>query len=308
MNLTIFFTFYCDSDIRRKYLELCVKTLFAGGENNNIEILVVDGSPAKDYVLNKKIFTGLSKVRYFHDTESNPFKRCAKYFHKIETDYVLRLLEDIVFVHNKNFLNYVQNDMNLLMNNEKIDVVHYLMVDDSKYEKSGDVIYFQPLDFTGKHIISSDNWKYYDHGENGFKYHYLCNNVLYRTNLLINQWNYLAKNYSSHNAAEAGNMNIYIYNCLKDIRYLRGVVRLFIRFYEKLLHSNEIIKSIVITETLMSCDVLHIGYSRVENKTLLRKKHSISKNLINLRFFNHIPFLNNVKFKRKKSLFGEKNL
>ena len=308
MNLTIFFTFYCDSDIRRKYLELCVKTLFAGKENNNIEILVVDGSPSKDYVLNKKIFTGLSKVRYFHDAESNPFKRCAKYLPEIKTDYVLRLLEDVVFIHNENFLNCVQNDINLLKNNGKIDVVHYLMVDDSKYEQSGDVLYFQPLNFTDKHIMFSGNWRYYDHSENGWLYHYLCNNVLYRTNLLINQWNYLAKNYSTHNSAEAGNMDIYIYNFVRDIRYVRGIVRFFIRSYEKLFHPSEIIKSVVITETLMNCDILHIGYYRVEDKMQLLKNHKISQDLVNLRFFNDICFLNNVKFKRNTSSVSEKIL
>jgi hypothetical protein len=308
MNLTIFFTFYCDSDIRRKYLEMCVKTLFAGIENNNFEMLIVDGSPYQDYVLNKKIFTGFSKVRYIHDTESNPFKRCAKYLPEIKTEYVLRLLEDVIFVHNKKFFTYIKNDINLLKNNPKIDVVHYLMVDDSKYKSLGNILFYEPLNFKDKHILYSKNWRYYDHKENGSLYHYLCNNILYRTDLLVNQWNYLSKHYSNHNSAEAGNMNIYIYNCVSDVRYIRGVVRFFIRTYEKLFHSNEIIKSAVITETLMNCDILHIGYYRVEVKTPFFENYKISQDLVNLRFFNDISFLNNVIFKRNILPVSEKIL
>ena len=269
---------------------------------------MVDGSPPKDYVLNKKIFTGLSKVRYIHDTESNPFIRCAKYLPEIKTGYVLRLLEDVIFVHNKNFFTYIKNDINLLKNNPKIDVVHYLMVDDSKYKSLDDILFYEPLNFKDKHILYFKNWRYYDHKENGWLYHYLCNNILYRTNLLVNQWNYLSKHYSSHNSAEAGNMNIYIYNYVSGIRYVRGAVRFFIRIYEKLFHSSEIIKSAVITETLMNCDILHIGYCRVEVKTPLFENYKISQDLVNLRFFNDISFLNNVKFKRNTLPVSEKIL
>ncbi len=45
-DITIVFTFYCEGEVRRKYLQLCLKSVFGENNHHNISILVVDGSPA----------------------------------------------------------------------------------------------------------------------------------------------------------------------------------------------------------------------------------------------------------------------
>lgn len=294
---TIFYTFYCDSDVRRKYIEICLKTLFDEGEENEYQILVVDGSPLKDFEKNRNIFRNCKNVMYFHDEEENPFKRCIKYFSHIKTEYVLRLLEDVGFNNNKNsFLSLVGEDVEILKNLPAIDVVKYLVVNDCSYRLSGSDLLYEPLGLKYMKFHTFKGRKYYDLSQVGWLYHYFCHNLLYRKSLMERQWLYLADRYLTHNSAEAGNMNIRLYSAVSNIRYIRGCVRLLIRFYEKIFHSDEIIKSVVLTETVDKCDVLHIGYSRVEKRNLFNTNNA--HELKNLRIFGDIEFLDKIKFKR----------
>ena len=234
---------------------------------------------------------------YFHDEEENPFKRCCKYFLHIKTDYVLRLLEDVGFNNNKSsFLELVGKDVEILKNLPTIDVIKYLVVNDGKYELSDNVLFYEPLRLKDMKYQVFEGRKYYDQSQVGWLYHYFCHNLLYRKSLMERQWHYLAERYLTHNSAEAGNMNILIYSVVSKIRYLRGLVRLLIRYYEKLFHSDEIIKSVVMTETVEKCDVLHIGYSRVEKRILIND--SQAPELKNLRIFGDITLLDKIKFKR----------
>ena len=50
-DFTIFFTFFADGEIRRKYIEIALKTLFEKNDKN-IPILVIDSS-SKNYSKNK---------------------------------------------------------------------------------------------------------------------------------------------------------------------------------------------------------------------------------------------------------------
>lgn len=294
---TIFFTFYCDSDIRRKYIEICVNTLFEEGESCDYQILVVDASPLEDFKKNRNIFINCKNVKYFHDEEENPFKRCCKYFSHIKTDYVLRLLEDVGFNNNKNsFLELVGRDVEILKNLPNIDVILYLVVNDSKYELAGNDLFYEPLRLDGMKYQVFEGRKYYDHSQVGWLYHYYCHNLLYRRGLMERQWRYLADRYLTHNSAEAGNMNISLYSVVSNIRYVRGCIRLLIRVYEKIFHSDEIIKSVVMTETVNKCDVLHIGYSRVEKRNLINPAQN--SELKNLRIFGDNALLDKIKFKR----------
>ena len=300
-NLTVFFTYYCDSALRRKYIELCLSSLFQSNSDYGIPVIVVDGSPKKDFLLNRKLFSKCKNLNYIHDTEINPFKRCEKYLNEIKTRYVLRLLEDIVFVHRGDFFERILKDIALLDFHADIDAVHYLMVDDSKYISEGNTLYYEKLNFENMKHFHFKNWLYFNFREKGWLYHYLCNNLLYKRDLFIRQWKYLSKNYLTHNSAEAGNMNIWFYNLFANIRYIRGLIRFMIRLYEKIFHKKEIINSIVLTETLLTCDILHIGYCRIESVQPNYNPVTFGTTLQNLEFFRDINFLSKVKFKRLDS-------
>ena len=299
--ITIFFTFYCDSDIRRKYIEICLKTLFNEGEAKGYQILVIDASPLEDFKKNRNIFVNCKNVMYFHDEEENPIKRCCKYFSQIKTDYVLRLLEDVGFNNNQNsFLDFVNKDVEILKNFPTIDVIKYLVVNDAKYELSGNDLFYEPLRLKDMKFQLFQGRKYYDHSQSGWLYHYYCHNLLYRKSLMERQWHYLANRYLTHNSAEAGNMNISLYSIFSNIRYIRGCIRLLIRMYEKIFHFDEIIKSVVMTETVDKCDVLHIGYSRVEKRN--NTNDDQAPELKNLRIFGDIGSIDKINFKRRENL------
>jgi hypothetical protein len=78
--------------------------------------------------------------------------------------------------------------------------------------------------------------------------------------------------------------------------YLFLMVALWLVNYEKIFHRDEIIKSVVMTETLDKCDVLHIGYSRVEKRNLTNTTKD--PELKNLRIFGDIALLDKIKFRR----------
>jgi len=43
-DFTIFFTFFADGDIRRKYIEIALNTLFDDNNYKNVPIIVIDAS------------------------------------------------------------------------------------------------------------------------------------------------------------------------------------------------------------------------------------------------------------------------
>ena len=298
-EFTIFLTFVCNDEVRRAYICLALKTLFFHCQPKSIPFLVIDGSASEEVKKNKLIFNDVNNLIYVEESESNPFKRSEKHLNLITTPYVLRLLEDAVFLNfSKENFYYIRQDVSLLNSNPEIDVVHYLMVDDKKYFFEDGVLFYCPISFEGKNVIVDGNYKYYNHNENGYIYHYLCNNVLYRTSLFSKQWKYLATNYLTHNDAEAGNINRKLYKMFSDIKYIRGAIRFYYRVFEKIFQKESIIKSAVISQTSLSCDSLHIGYCRVE---LDESKYSANSNdleLKNLLMFNDVLTVEKMVFKR----------
>jgi hypothetical protein len=300
-DCTFFFTFVCENDIRREYIKIAINTLFQEYKKIDIPVMVVDGSSKNEFIENRKIFKKIKNLSYIHDEQANPFKRCHKYLDFIKTNFVLRLLEDAAFLNfSKNDFSYIEKDINLLKSMPNIDVVHYLMVDDNKYLFKNNILSYLPINFNNKVINYYNNYPYYSHSQNGFIYHYLCNNLLYRKDLILKQWAYLAENYLTHNDAEAGNINRKIYKLFSRIRYIRGLIRLFYRFSEKIFKRDSIIKSAVITQTSLECDALHIGYYRVETNDEKYSNNSNDIELKNLDMFNQVSILKVMQFKRYK--------
>ena len=83
-NFTIFFTFFADGNIRRKYIEIALQTLFTHAENINIPIIVIDASSSDDAKKNKQLFHGMNNLTYIQDNDINHFMRCNKYLHLIK--------------------------------------------------------------------------------------------------------------------------------------------------------------------------------------------------------------------------------
>ena len=133
-NFTFFFTFVCNDEIRRTYIEIAIKTLFERCKDIEVPVLVVDGSNGNELEKNRNVFKHIRNITYIEDNENNPFKRCKKYLNLIKTPYVLRLLEDAAFINfSKNDFSAIKKDINILNNKPNIDVIHYLMVDDKSY-------------------------------------------------------------------------------------------------------------------------------------------------------------------------------
>lgn len=292
---TIFFTFICENELRREYINIAFNTLFENCKEIEIPILVIDGSKKKYVNENKKIFNDASNLTYIHDEDENPFKRCNKYFNLIKTNYILRLLEDCAFINfSKNDFIAIKKDIKFLENHPNIDTINYPVVDDTKYSFEKNILNYHPISFERIDINYLEGRPYFKNN-----YHYLCNNVLYRKELILKQWEYLAKNYRTHNDAEAGRINKRLFKIPLRIKYIRGVLIRLIRIYEKIFKKDYISKETYVLDTSLNCDAIHIGYYRVE---MDHEKYFKNGNLIelkNLSFFNDISILKNITFVRK---------
>ena len=298
-DFTIFLTFICNDDLRRAYIKIAIKTLLAHCQNVDVPFLIIDGSNESECLKNKAIFKKINNIDYIIDDDPNPFKRCIRYFDLVRTDFVLRLLEDAAFINfSRDDFSSIKKDIEILKSQPKIDVVHYLMVDDNAYSFRDNILLYEPLSFKNKSIKKFHGWASYSHAQNGYIYHYLCNNVLYRRDLFLKQWNYLAENYLTHNDAEAGNINRIVHNKLSNIKYIGSISRLYHRLFEKFFKKNSIIKSAIITQTSLDCDALHIGYCRVEMQSS-KYDSSNSIELYNLAMFNDLSTLPILEFRRR---------
>ena len=68
-DFTIFFTFFADGDIRRKYIEIALNTLFEENNYQNVPIIVIDASSDNYSKKNKSLFSNFSNVTYINDEE-----------------------------------------------------------------------------------------------------------------------------------------------------------------------------------------------------------------------------------------------
>jgi len=309
-DFTIFLTFFADGEIRRKYIEIALKTLFEKN-NKNIPILVIDSS-SKNYSRdNKTLFLDFTNLTYINDTEKNPFIRCNKYLHLIKTKFTLRLLEDCAYINlsQNNFINVV-NDINLMDRNKKINVIQYPIINEQKFVVKNNTVHYPKTNFSNIKILKDNGYIYYDRSQERKIYHYLCNNLLFRTNFLVKHWNFIASKYNNHSSAEAGDPKFKYYKFFLKYKYLSSIARIINRYIEKIFNSKSIINNIFITQTMLNADVIHIGYYSTENNSgsnFVRKMDDGSNEgtvsvLQNLKVFNDIDLLDNISFKSDNML------
>jgi hypothetical protein len=309
-DFTIFFTFVCNGEIRRKYMEVALKTLFNTIDTHSVPVIVVDASSKGEAKKNHQLFHNLKNLEYIYDDEVNPFTRCSKYLHLIKTKFVLRLLEDCAYINlaKDNFF-YIKHDISLMNRNKEINVIQYPIIDEQKFIVKGNTVYYLSTRFEDKVLLNDDGYVYYDRSQERKIYHYLCNNILYRTNFFLKHWKYIASKYENHSGAESGDISNRFYKLLLKIKYLSSVARLVVRLIEKTVYSKSIINNIIVTEAMLEADVVHIGYESTEaniNSNSVREVNSSQEGSIstlsNLRVFNDINLLNNIRFERVKSL------
>jgi len=260
-DVTIVFTFYCEGELRRKYLQLCLKSVFGENNTNNISILVIDGSPADDAHKNKKLFGDLQNVEYIIDETLNPFVRCKKHFGKIKTPYVLRLLEDCVYL---NFADVIAEklvkDIELLEDLPEYDAVQYPIINEQHFRVEGDFCYYPPIDFYSKPYSETNGNKYYDRGIERKIYSYLCNSLIYRTEFFVAHWTYATLMYKTHNHAEGHKFDHSLWKILNYNRYSRKLGC----FLEYIVFRKDMLKKILVPESINDIHVLHIGYYSTE--------------------------------------------
>ena len=309
-DFTIFFTFFADGSIRRKYIEIALRTLF---DNNckDVPVIVIDASSENYSNKNKSLFSDFSNVTYINDEELNPFIRCEKYLHLITTPFTLRLLEDCAYINlaKDNFL-YIKNDISLMNRNKAINVIQYPIIDEQKFIVKGNTVHYPSTKFEDKVLLNDDGYVYYDRSQERRIYHYLCHNILYRTDFFVKHWEYISSKYENHSSAESGDISNRFYKLLLKIKYLSSIARLINRLIEKTLYSKSIIRNIFITETMLNSEVVHIGYYSTEVNSSSNVVREIDKSsnegtvsvLQNLKVFNDIKLLDNIRFQSDKSL------
>ena len=309
-DFTIFFTFFADGDVRRKYIEIALKTLFVKNLKD-IPIVAIDASSRSYTKKNKDLFLKFSNLTYINDQEVNPFKRCEKYLHYIKTPFILRLLEDCAYINlGKDNFSFIRKDILLMERNKDINVIQYPIIDDQQFILKANTVFYPPSNFEGKTLMSDSDYVYYDRSQERKIYHYLCNNLLYRTDFFIKHWRYVASKYDNHSSAESGDISNSLYQSLLKIKYVSSIARLIYRLTEKVIFRNCIIGNIFITQTMLDADVIHIGYYSTEvnsQSNFVREIDSTDKKgtvsvLKNLKVFNDIELLNNIHFQSDKSL------
>jgi hypothetical protein len=305
-DFTIFFTFYSNSAVRRKYIEIALSTLFNHSDLLAVPIFVIDGSSEEDSIKNRALFSHASNLTYIHDTEINPFLRCNKHLHKINTKYVLRLLEDCAYINlaGIDFCN-IKNDISLMESRPDICVVQYPIINEQQFTVDGSTLYYPAINFDDKKMALENGYRYYNRAQERKHYHYLCNNLLYRSDFLRNHWAYITRNYSSHSTAESGLINSRAFELISRWKPTKAIGKRVVRWIESSFCSDKILSKIVVTETMEKADVIHIGYHSTEQnvegnheREKGSNEHGAVSTLSNLRVFSDIDLLNNITFER----------
>lgn len=197
-----------------------------------------------------------------------------------------------------------------MVQKKNINVIQYSIINEQKFRVKENVVYYPKNNFGNKKLLSDQNYFYYDRSNKRNIYHYLCNNILYKTEFFIKHWNFISSRYFNHSSAESGDLKFKFFKSISNYKYLVSIVRLLNRYFEKFFYSDCVINNIFITETMKTSDVIHIGYYSTEENSesnSVRKMHNVKNKgtltvLQNLKVFNDIKLLNNIKFKREETL------
>ena len=199
----------------------------------------------------------------------------------------------------------IEKDIDLMKNMPGIGVIQYPIINEQEFTVKGSTVYYPSIDFNNINLKEYNGYQYYDRSRERKIYHYLCNNILYRTDFFIRHWGYFTKNYKDHNSAEAGNINSNIFSFLSKWKYSKKISKILVKWLEKIIYAKSVIKNIAVTETMMNADVVHIGYYSTEVNVTENsdREHDVNQygvvsSLSHLKVFNDINLLNSLSFKR----------
>ena len=300
-EFTLLFSFFCESEIRRKYLDLCVKSLFEKMENYEIPVLVIDGSSKNHLLKNKEVFKNIYNLTYIEDSEKNQLKRIANNINFVQTKYLFRVLEDCVFI---NFnCNYIYKDIIVMEFDTQLNAIQYPILNEQSYRIENDTIYYNPINFDKKNIFKIKDRKCYDRSDEIKIYYYLCNNLLYETNFFKKHTKLFSDYFYYHNSAESLNPDKGLISFLGHSKLARFITKILFLFFFK----SKILKRIYVTETINLLDVLHIGYESTETNILSNPERELSSKqadgtfsvIKNLKIFSNITRLKKMKFARE---------
>ena len=96
--------------------------------------------------------------------------------------------------------------------NKAINVIQYPIINEQKFIVKGNTVYYPPSRFEDKVLLDDEGYVYYDRSQERRIYHYLCNNILYRTN-----YSSLTANFVFKWEYKQGSNLYFIYSLYKDV-------------------------------------------------------------------------------------------
>ena len=267
--LTILFVYFCENSTRRQYLKACLKSLNTSFENNNnqIEILVLDGSSHENATKNKIVFSNeVSKVKinYINDTTPNLIKRINNNIEKIKTKFVLRLLEDCIFRTNF-FINDILLDCKLFDFLNTSSTIIYPFIDTEKINIIGKKLTFELPKLNNKKTLKYLNGrKIYNRTEDRPHHNYITANMLYTKIFFCKHIREFSKHGTSIYEAESS-----IFNKAFLPITLQKLIPWQIRSkLMKIILSKSAIQNTYVTETCLNFNIIHIGFESLSDYEL----------------------------------------
>lgn len=288
--ITILFTFYCDDSFRRKYLRACLKSLnnaLKKDDKDQINILVIDGSPLDEVSKNKFVFDNeitQIDVTYEFDNTQNPNKRISNHLKKFKSKYVLRLLEDCVFRCN-DFSENIIKDCHTLEFLPKNSIIIYPFIDTDDIEIEDQILKFPLPDFeTKKSLNIVNSRRLYNRREDRPHFNFITTSgVLYKKDFFIKHFNKYGK--SSANLYETDD-DIYSFRFFP--LFIQRLIWVRIRSeIIKFLLNEYVIHHAFVSESCLNFNVIHIGVETLqdlpkftvnsENRSNKKQLHQLSK-------------------------------
>ena len=267
--LTILFVYYCQNSTRRQYLKACLKSLSASFENNNdqIEIIVLDGSSPENAIKNKTVFNKeVSKVNvdYINDTTPNMINRINNNIGKIKNKFVLRLLEDCIFRCNF-FINDILLDCKLFDFLYTSSTIIYPFIDTEKINIDGKKLIFELPKLNNKKTLRHLNGrKIYNRTEDRPHHNYITSNMLYTNEFFCKHIKEFSKHGTSIYEAESSIFNkVFFPIILQNLIpwQIRSKLMKFFLF-------KSAIQNTYVTETCLNFNAIHIGFESLSDYEL----------------------------------------
>ena len=264
--LTIVFAYYCSSEVRRSYLNACLKTLSDGIKNckDEIKIFSLDGSPSSESRKNIDVFNLYFKdfeMIHINDQTENLIQRISNNLNVINTPYVLRLTEDCIY-RCDNLLTNLKKDCQLLSKLPKCSVITYPYINTSNINIDGKKLIFSKPKMNQKNIESIQNVKFYNRNISHCHLNYSTSNFLYKSDFFDKHFTFFSKRSTNLYDTEADLLSFKFFPIRLQKFIHPSIRKRFIKFFFR----NKSIQNIYITQNFVNFNPIHIGYeSLVEN-------------------------------------------